>query len=739
MSLAIEAPAALHQRCVVDEHRPRVGGAAILSFYLYPFMRILCRASRALPFLLFLLPGCGTGQTPVKDTMHAHTNRLAKETSPYLLQHAHNPVNWYPWGDEAFDKAKAENKLVLVSIGYSSCHWCHVMEHESFEDSSVAELMNEHFVCIKVDREERPDVDQVYMAAVQLMTGRGGWPLNCFTLPDGRPVYGGTYFPKEQWTQVLQQLAGTWAKEPQKVTEYAERLHEGVQQAELVALNTEAPDFTRADADQLAEGFLKNFDTEEGGPDRAPKFPLPNNYEFLLRYAVTTGDKAIHKQVRLTLDKMAQGGIFDQIGGGFARYSTDARWKVPHFEKMLYDNAQLISLYSHAFQAYCDDAYRDVVERTIAWAQREMRSPEGAFYSALDADSEGEEGLFYVWTDAELDNALGEDAGFAREFYRVGGEGLWEEGRNILLRSMSDSAYAIKHGITEDELRITRDRIDAKLLATRRRRTRPGLDDKVLTSWNAMMVTGLCDAYAAMGDSAYLAQAEETMRLLLTTCKQEQGGLWHSYTKGKVGINGYLEDYSFSIEALIALYQITFDEQWLKDAHALAEYAMLHFHDAKSGMFWFTSDLDPPLIARRMEVNDNVIPASNSSMAKGLFILGHLYEDQRMLAISKQQLNNVHASMADYPGGYSNWALLLMDHVYPWYEIAITGKEALLRRRGFSAHYIPGGVFLGGTIKSDLPLLEDKFQDGTTTIFVCENKVCQLPVHTVDEALKQMR
>jgi uncharacterized protein YyaL (SSP411 family) len=317
-------------------------------------------ASFALPLTFFLLPGCGTGQPPVKDTMHAHTNRLINESSPYLLQHAHNPVDWYPWGDEAFAMAKAENKMVLVSIGYSSCHWCHVMEHESFEDTAVAKLMNDHFVCIKVDREERPDVDQVYMAAVQLMTGRGGWPLNCFTTPDARPVYGGTYFPKEQWMQVLQQLDTTWKTDPEKVEEYAQKLHAGVQQTELVALNTKAPDFTKRQVDSLADGLAQNFDTKLGGPDRAPKFPLPNNYEFLLRYAKTTGDKEVTKQVRLTLDKMAQGGIFDQVGGGFARYSTDEKWKAPHFEKMLYDNAQLISLYSHAYQA-------SAMKRTRTW------------------------------------------------------------------------------------------------------------------------------------------------------------------------------------------------------------------------------------------------------------------------------------------------------------------------------------------------------------------------------------
>ena len=689
--------------------------------------------------MLVLLPGCGTGQSPVKDTMYTHTNRLVHESSPYLLQHAHNPVDWYPWGDEAFAKAKAENKLVLVSIGYSSCHWCHVMEHESFEDDSVAKLMNEHFVCIKVDREERPDIDQVYMAAVQLMTGRGGWPLNCFTLPDGRPVYGGTYFPKEQWTHVLAQLDKTWKDEPAKVEEYAEKLHAGVQQGELVGLNSAPPDFTIRDAEKLVEGLEKNFDTIDGGPDRAPKFPLPNNYVFLLRYAMTAKDKAIEKQVRTTLDKMAQGGIFDQVGGGFARYSTDMKWKAPHFEKMLYDNAQLIGLYSHAYQAFHDEAYRDVVLRTIAWAEREMHNADGAWYSALDADSEGEEGRFYVWTKDELAAALGEDADFATDYYNAGGEGLWEHGRNILLRTMGDSAYAKKHGIPLAQLQATRDRVDAKLLAARGHRVRPGLDDKALTSWNAMMVTGLCDAYEAFGDSAYLEMAEQTMRLLLTECRRDDGGLWHSYKNGTATINGYLEDYSFTCEALITLYQSTFNEAWLSEARDLSGYAITHFHDGKSGMFWFTSDLDPPLIARKMEVHDNVTPAPNSSMAKALFTLGHLYDDQRYIDISVQQLNNVHESMDAYPSGYTNWALLLMDQVYPWYEIAMTGPQALERRKEFGAHYIPGRVFLGSTGKSALPLLEDKAIGEATTIFVCEKKVCQLPVQTVAEALGQMR
>jgi uncharacterized protein YyaL (SSP411 family) len=671
--------------------------------------------------------------------MHANTNRLVHETSPYLLQHAHNPVDWFPWCNAAFTKAEKENKLVLVSIGYSSCHWCHVMERECFEDDNVAMLMNERFVCIKVDREERPDIDQVYMAAVQLMAGRGGWPLNCFALPDGRPVHGGTYFPKAQWSQVLQQLADTWAHDPNRMIGHAEKLRVGIQQNGQVELSGAPPDLTRRDVDALASGLAKDFDTVWGGPDHAPKFPLPNTYEFLLRYAMTTGDEAVRKQVRLTLDKMGEGGIFDQVGGGFARYSTDIRWKVPHFEKMLYDNAQLISLYSHAYQAFHDEAYREVAERTIAWAEREMRSNEGSFYSALDADSEGGEGNYYVWTTEELAAALDEDAAFAMDHYNVGGDGLWEHGRNILLRNESDAAFARRTGLPLDEWRATVARINAKLLAARAKRPRPGLDDKVLISWNAMMVKGYCDAYEAFGDRAHLRQAERTMRVLLTRSRRQDGGLWHSHAKGKAGINGYLEDYSFTIEALTALYQATFEEAWLAEAHALAEYAITHFHDGESGMFWFTSDIDPPLIARCMEVHDNVVPASNSSMAKALFILGHLHDDQRMLEISRQQLNNIHDAMADHPGSYSNWALLLMDHVYPWYEISITGPQALERKLEFSGHYIPGRVFLGTAGKSRLPLLKDRSVDGSTTIFICSDNVCQLPTTTVEQALQQVR
>lgn len=683
--------------------------------------------------------------TAIQDTMHTHTNRLINESSPYLLQHAHNPVDWYPWGEEAFAKARAENKLLLISIGYSSCHWCHVMERESFENAPIAKVMNDRFVCIKVDREERPDVDQVYMAAVQLMTGRGGWPLNCFALADGKPVYGGTYFPPDQWEKVLTELHGTWTNDPKKVEEYANRLQEGVAAQSVVEVPETPAEFERKDLRRMVDAWVPTFDNVHGGPDRAPKFPMPNNYEFLLRYAWLTDDETLKRHVALTLDKMALGGINDQVGGGFSRYSTDVLWKAPHFEKMLYDNAQLVSLYSRAYQAFGTPLYKATVENTLSFIEREMTSPEGAFYSALDADSEGEEGLFYVWEKDELQQVLAFDYDLAAAYYNVDAAGRWEHDRYILLRQEQDEPFAKKFGISLDELHKRVESINTKLLAAREKRTRPGLDDKSLTSWNALMVKGYCDAYEVFGRKEWLDRATGTMDLLLTKCHRNNGGLWHLYKSqipgqgpgGKASINGYLEDYCFMIEALIALYGVTFEERWLNEAHALAEHAIRHFLDTKTGTFHFTSDLDPALIARPSELHDNVIPASNSSMAKGLFQLGQLFDDERYITISNTLLHTMTQRMAEYPSGHSNWAQLLLAHVFPWPEIAITGPDALRLRADFAPHYLPNAQFMGSSKPSEIPLLKDKVLAGST-IFVCVEKSCKLPVITVEAALKEI-
>lgn len=669
---------------------------------------------------------------------HAHTNALINESSPYLLQHAHNPVNWYPWGEEALKKAADENKLIIISIGYSACHWCHVMERESFEDTAVAKVMNENFVCIKVDREERPDIDQVYMDAVQLMTGRGGWPLNCVALPDGKPFFGGTYFKKDQWVSVLERVVKEFNTNAEEVYEFADRLTSGVQQNELIALNAEAAEFDTSTLQTTVENWEGQFDTIEGGPNRAPKFPLPNNYLFLMRYASLFNDQDVDAHVELTLDKMARGGIYDQLGGGFARYSTDERWKVPHFEKMLYDNAQLVGLYSEAFIRYRKEDYAQVVRESLAFIDRELSDKSGAFYSALDADSEGEEGTYYIWTKEELKSLLGEDFSLFSDYFNVNSSGIWEKGQYILLRGMQEKALAQKYNLNEVDLRLKMNSLKEKLHKVRWEREKPGLDDKSLTSWNAMMISAYTEAYDALGDKEFLARAEKGAEFILNQQKKEDGGLWHSYKNGKSTINAYLEDYAHCIEAFVNLYQSTFNEKWLNEAKILADYSIEHFFSEQNKMFFFTSNEDPSLIARKMEVNDNVMPSSNSSLAKGLFYLGTYLDNEAYLRLSKGMLNNVQEYISKYGSGYSNWAILLLHQVFPFYEVAISGKELNAKVAEINQTYIPNKLLIGSTGESELPLLEYKFTEGETRIYVCVNKSCKLPVTEVAEALKQI-
>ena len=695
----------------------------------------------SVPLLLLSLTKCESGSESNTSEMnkHAHTNALADESSPYLLQHAHNPINWYPWGEEALAKAEAEDKPIIISIGYSACHWCHVMERESFEDTAVARIMNENFVCIKVDREERPDIDQVYMDAVQLMTGRGGWPLNCIATPDGKPFFGGTYFPKADWINALTKLSEEFAKNKEEIYEYSDRLTEGVKQVELISLNDREPAFQKALLDEGISKWKENFDPQWGGPNRAPKFPIPNNLEFLLQYAKTYNDADLKAHVDLSLQQMAYGGIYDQLGGGFARYSTDSQWKVPHFEKMLYDNAQLISLYSKAYQSDKKDLYNDVIKETIAFVERELSDPSGAFYSALDADSEGEEGKFYVWKKEEVQNALGEDFKIFSAFYNVNTKGHWENGNHILLRDESKAELAKDFDLSVEALDDILTRSKIKLMDIRSERERPGLDDKSLCSWNALMIKAYVDAYMALGDKAYLAQAEKSAKFVLKKQRRDDYGLYHNWKNGKASINGYLEDYCFMIEALISLYQASFNIEYLYEARTLAEYSIKHFFNNKNKMFYFTSSLDPELLARKVEITDNVIPASNSSMAKGLFYLGHYLENEDFLGISQSMLNNVYDKVSDYPSGYSNWMSLSMHHIEPFYEIAISGEDCQAKALGFGQAYLPNKMLVGDTKESQLPLLEYKFIDKQTTIYVCVNKACQLPVTEVSEALKQIK
>lgn len=667
------------------------------------------------------------------------SNDLIHESSPYLLQHAYNPVDWKPWGEEALKLAAEQNKPLLISIGYSACHWCHVMEKESFEDTAVARIMNENFICIKVDREERPDIDQIYMNAVQLMSGQGGWPLNCFATPDGRPFYGGTYFPKEQWISTLKQLSELYENDLQKVEDYANKLTEGVRSSEIIDRKEAAKEFNISILEDGLKKWKTAFDTVKGGNDQAPKFPMPNNYQFLLNYYYHTKDTEVKNHLDLTLMKMAYGGIYDQIGGGFSRYSVDSNWKIPHFEKMLYDNAQLISLYSEAYRLDKNPLYEQVIKESIAFVKRELMHVDGIFYSALDADSEGKEGKYYIWKKDELKLILGDDYQFISKYFNINEKGYWEDGNYILLRDIEDKELIKQTGLSYTDYHNKIKTAKEKLLKVREERIKPGLDDKSLTSWNALMIKALCDAYLSLGDNEYLKMAKNTSSFILKNIQKEDASLFHSFKDGKASINGYLEDYSFTIEAFIALYQCTFEEKWLIEAEKLANYSIAHFYDMESGMFYFTNDKDPKLIARKMELSDNVIPSSNSSIAKGLHQLGLLLENNHYLKISSQMLSNMQESFNNYLPAASNWGILLLRKSFPYYEIAIVGIEAENTMIDFNQKYLPNCLFLGNkTQSSNLPLLEFKWVDEQTTIYVCENKVCQLPVTSVAEALKQI-
>ncbi len=664
-------------------------------------------------------------------------NRLINQSSPYLLQHANNPVDWFPWDEEALIKARTENKLILVSIGYSACHWCHVMEHESFEDQEVAEIMNKHFVCIKIDREVRPDIDQIYMNAVQLMTGSGGWPLNCFCLPDQRPIYGGTYFRKNDWKNLLNNLAEFWQKKPDEAVEYAVRLTEGIRQSENVIKKVDDVKYTNEDLLSIFEPWKRSFDLVDGGFNRVPKFPMPNNWQFMLRYAHLMKDNAAHTAVRVTLQKMAFGGIYDQIGGGFARYSVDGKWHVPHFEKMLYDNAQLISLYSEAYQYTPDSLYKDVVYESIAFIKRELTSPEGGFYSALDADSEGVEGKFYTFTKSELIEILGDDAELFCNYYQVSEKGNWEEEHtNILICNLDDSEFSNELSLDISELKTKMNKLKSKVLTARSLRVRPQLDDKILAAWNGMMLKAYTDAYRVFGEQEFIEMAIKSsefifQKLLINDELQRVYSFDNNEWKG-----AFLDDYAFIIEALIGLYEVTFEEKYLQKAKYLVDKSILEFYDPETGMFYYTPQSGEQLIARKQELMDNVIPASNSVMANNLFKMSHFYDDQSYWDISDQMLRNIHPTIKTYASAYSNWASLLMFRIFGIYEIAITGSESKEKRKEIEKYYIPNKILLGGTAGT-LPLLNDK-RLIETKIYVCRNKTCLLPVKEVIDAIKQI-
>lgn len=662
-----------------------------------------------------------------------HTNRLIHASSPYLLQHAHNPVDWYEWGDEAFAKARSEDKLVLISIGYSACHWCHVMERECFEQEDTAAIMNKHFVCIKVDREERPDIDQIYMDAVQLLTGRGGWPLNCFALPDGRPLHGGTYFPKQEWERVLTSLAGFYQSKKEEALQFATELTQGIRKQRLV----EAPASALLSKQELAailQEWQTRFDTNLGGYTWAPKFPMPHNWECFLQYGQTAGDMRFIAATHITLQRMAEGGIYDQLGGGFARYSTDSFWKVPHFEKMLYDNAQLMGLYAKAYQHEPLQVYKDVIEQTHQFIAQELTDMEGLFYSALDADSEGVEGKYYVWTQQELADILGTDEPLFSLYYSVDRHGNWEEGVNILYRTRSMADVMQLTGKTAPEIEATIARCRQQLMAVRAKRIPPGLDTKCITAWNALMIKGYAEASEALGNPAYLQIGKTTADIILEHLWKDDR-LYRIYKDGKVSVHGFAEDYALLAEALIALYEAGANENYLHVARLIVQSAIRQFYVEETGLFAFTSTEDAPLVTRKTDTADDVIPCANSVLAKVLWKLGYYFHDTTYHAMTDRMLLSAQPGFARVTSSFTNWIQVLIWRQYGFRQVIVTGPEALAFKRSLQQHYIPNAIVVALSKPTNLPLFADKQPTQQTRIFVCTDQTCSLPQSTVEDAL----
>lgn len=657
-------------------------------------------------------------------------NQLSAETSPYLLQHRHNPVHWSAWNARAWQRAREENKLVLVSVGYSACHWCHVMEREVFEDNACAAAMNRSFVCIKVDREERPDVDMLYMDALHLMGQRGGWPLNVFTLPDGRAVFGGTYFPKNQWLNILDNLQSLYRDEPGRMLEYAGRLFEGLHAR---AGDTQAQQPPAAletgHLNALVNHWKQWWDTRYGGSTGAPKFPMPCNWNFLLNYALISADADARQMVTHTLTRMALGGLFDQAGGGFARYSVDDHWHVPHFEKMLYDNAQLVEVYSRAAMREPRPLFRQVVNATLEWLLREMHADEGLYYAALDADSEGVEGKYYVWTEDELASFLTEEElAVMQSYFGIGNASHWEHGLHVLCASVPPDEFRLD-GLTQGESEALIARLRIKLERRRASRTRPGTDVKCITSWNAMMLRALVAAATTWEQEKWLDEAEKLASAMLRLFYDAQGRLMHVRTSGATHTPAFLDDYAQFADALLALHEATAAEHWLREARALIDAALARFADDESPLLWYSQAEDTLLISRKKDIQDNVTPASNSVMCGLLCRLERHWPGSGYGERGRAMLEAV-ARQIDHASAYANWLNAYALVLNPGEEIVITGPEAPAWKSAIASRVKPGTLVMASTTSRSLPLFEGRFGQQTTA-YVCSGHSCRPPVFSL--------
>ncbi len=660
------------------------------------------------------------------------TNKLINETSPYLLQHAHNPVDWYPWGDEAFERARAEDKPVLVSIGYSACHWCHVMEHESFEDEGVAAIMNEHFVNIKVDMEERPDVDQIYMNFVQITTGRGGWPMNVFITPEKLPFFGGTYFPPSprygmvSWRQILLSIAEAWRERRDELMGSAYEILGSLRQMTVTEMPAGGIDTSLSDT--AFSRFVRTYDPRDGGWGGAPKFPASMSMEFLLRYWKRTGNENALTMVKHTAEKIACGGIYDQLGGGFHRYSVDAVWLVPHFEKMLYDNAQLVRIYLHLYQITKEDLFKRIAVETLEYIRREMIGPEAGFYSTQDADSEGEEGKFFVWTPEEIQAVLGDDSSKVFcEFYNATSEGNFE-GRNILNVRNHDEKTVV-------ELSASRE----LLFNEREKRIKPNRDEKVLTSWNGLMLAAFAEASAVLGSDEYLTIAKRNADFLIENLKDD-GRLLRTWKDGRAKLNGYIEDHANLADGLIELFQVSGDERYLNEAIRLADAMITEFWDEDGGGFFFTSNDHEELIVRNKDFYDNATPSGNSVAADVLLKLAKLLGDERYVRFALTVLRLASVQARQHPQGFGRLLSTAEFYFGEVKEVAIVGDADNDLQRELWSEYRPFKIVaIGDGTGSNVPLLKDRtLIDGKATAYVCEGFVCQRPVNRPEELAKMI-
>ncbi len=687
----------------------------------------------------------------------AQKNRLAGETSPYLLQHAENPVDWYPWGDEAFSKARDEDKPILLSVGYSSCHWCHVMAHESFENAEIADLMNRYFVSIKVDREERPDIDSVYMTAVQALTGQGGWPMTVFMTADGKPFYAGTYFPPEDgygrpgFPRVLEAIHDKWTTEREELLSSADGIVAHLKRAS--DRSSRPAELTYELTEQAATAFRNTFDAVWGGFGTAPKFPSPTNLEFLLAYHERIrkqGDSARPSALEMvchTLNRMATGGMYDQLGGGFARYSVDQRWLVPHFEKMLYDNAQLVRVYLHAFQETGDPFYERIVRETLAYLQREMLDAEGGFYAAQDADSEGIEGKYFVWTVAEVEAVLGEDAALFNLWFGVTTEGNFVDphhpdlvGRNVLTNWQDAAVIAEQFHLTEPDLLAHVTRMRTRMFTERERRVPPGLDDKILTSWNGLALAAFAEAARVLGDTAYRIVAERNAAFVRSQLWHD-GRLLHTYKAGRAAVDGMLEDYAYYGLGVVELYKLTGELAHLTWASELLGVIREQFHDAANGGFFETGEGSEKLLLREKSLFDAASPAGNGSAALLTMWLSRYNGETGADGTVAEVVGLVHDHLTQAATGFGSILQAIEFALAPPREIAIVGESVAREplEREVARRYLPWVVIASSADARGLPLFEGRIVANGALAYVCENMACKLPTGTATELGSQIQ